>query len=87
MGIIGLAGGLAVDRGWGTRPSRSVAIGIVTAAVVWTVIGWRFFGGELKQSLSNVFLTGGRGLGLMLHPASDAQLTISQAQEPDAETA
>jgi hypothetical protein len=61
MGIIGLAGGLAVDYGGGMRPSRRVAISIVAAAVVWTVIGWRVFSGDLKQSLSNVFLTGGWG--------------------------
>jgi hypothetical protein len=79
--IIGLAGGLAIDRRWGARRSRGVAVSIVAMGVLFTLIGWGVFHHELKDALSNVVDTGGWGLGLVLHPQSDALLAVGSGND------
>jgi hypothetical protein len=75
-GVIGFAGGIAIDRRWGARPSRSVAISLLATGGLCTLVGWLVFHYPLTDTLSNLLNAGGWGLGLLLQPLSDPLLTV-----------
>jgi hypothetical protein len=80
-GVIGFAGGMAIDRRWGAWPSRSVAISLLATSGLCTLIGWLVFHYPLMHALSNLLNAGGWGLGLLLQPLSDRMLAVGDEQQ------
>jgi hypothetical protein len=85
--LLGLIGGLAIDRKWGQRPSRNVALAIfVGAAVLFP--GFGFLAGRLNlpgyvppttsEQLAHIFVIGGWSLALTIFPFSDSLLAVRQ---------
>ncbi len=85
--LLGLIGGLAIDRMWGRRPSRSVAIAIfVSAAILFPGLG--FLAGLLNmpgyvpptasEQLAHILAIGGWALALTVFPFSDSLFAVRQ---------
>lgn len=76
--LMGLVGGLVIDRRWGGQGVRSVALGILGAALVFAValLLWAHTGSyhkeEIMKVVADVGAVGGWCLGLLLHPANVA---------------
>jgi hypothetical protein len=83
--LLGLIGGLAIDRRWGGRPSRSVAFAIfLSAAILFP--GLAFLAGRLNmqgytpptlgEQLAHILAIGGWALSLSIFPFSDSLLAV-----------
>jgi hypothetical protein len=94
--LLGLIGGLAVDRKWGRRPSRNVAFAIfVSAAILFPGLG--FLAGRLNmpgytpptvgEQLAHILAIGGWALSLSIYPFSDSLLAVRQSAGDSALTA
>jgi hypothetical protein len=84
--IIGFAGGLAVDKGWGKRPSRAILLSIVSPLLLLDLYFVLTHEVGIIQAMDDWLKTIGWGIGIMLHPDADIMLTINRPAAPATQT-
>lgn len=80
--IMGFAGGLAIDKSWGKRPSRGVLLSILVPILLvdlYYLLTNELSGIQVMNDLSRVI---GWGVGLMIHPDADALFTVRRPSAP-----
>lgn len=83
-GLLGLAGGITIDRGWGPAPSWSVAASLAVAAVTLIPLTSRLFGlrVDIDYALSELLPPLGWGTALLSVRSSNHVLRAPQRPRP-----
>lgn len=83
-GLLGLAGGVPIDRGWGATPTWSVAASLAVAAAFLIPLTSRLFGlrVDIDYALSELLPPLGWGIALLSIQSSNHVLRVPQRPGP-----
>jgi hypothetical protein len=72
--ILGLAGGVVVDRGWGPRASLSAATALLVVLLLFDGIRMTLGSVKLSVVIGDLSCVAGWGIGLIIYPLADVLL-------------